>query len=113
MRIETARAMAKEGGKPQEHFTMSAHQDLGSGITIRALLELCLRENERRMALYDARLPRPRLAPALVRLACRVLRAVLTDNARAARQPRPDRCHQRDRHAIGSLGYRGERQYLR
>jgi hypothetical protein len=38
-------------------------------------LGLCLLENERRMALYDARLRRPRLVPSLARFAYRVLPA--------------------------------------
>jgi hypothetical protein len=74
-RIKTARTMDNESNTTQEHFTMSAHQDLGSQISARALLELCLQENERRMAPYDARLGRPRLAPGVARIACRLLPA--------------------------------------
>ena len=33
-----------------ENFTPTAHQDLGESITLHKLLELCLRENDRRLA---------------------------------------------------------------
>jgi hypothetical protein len=76
-RVKSARSMG--GGdtpaddvKPQraaassaENFTLSAHQQLGEPITLRGLLGLCLRENARRLGIYDPRLARPRLVPAL------------------------------------------------
>jgi hypothetical protein len=39
-----------------DNFTLSAHKDLGSDLTLHALLGRCLAENQRRMAPYDARL---------------------------------------------------------
>jgi hypothetical protein len=74
-RVKTARTM----GKPtdSENFTLSAHQDLGTDVTLHKLLGICLEENERRMADYDARLARPRLVPTLARLMYRVLPASL------------------------------------
>jgi hypothetical protein len=73
-RIKTARTI---GGPPDssDNFTLSAHQDVGESVTLHSLLELCLRENDRRMGHYDARLLRPRLVPALARFAYRVLPA--------------------------------------
>jgi hypothetical protein len=73
-RIKTARSI---GGPPDssDNFTMNSHQDVGESVTLHSLLETCLRENERRMAEYDARLLRPRLVPALARFAYRVLPA--------------------------------------
>jgi hypothetical protein len=73
-RIKTARSM---GGPPDssDNFTLSAHQEVGESVTLHSLLQMCLRENERRMAQYDARLLRPRLVPALARFAYRVLPA--------------------------------------
>ena len=71
-RVKTARTM---GGPPDssDNFTLSAHQDVGESVTLHSLLETCLSENDRRMALYDSRLPRPRLVPVLARLAYRVV----------------------------------------
>ena len=63
-RLETARDVG--GG---ENFTVKGHEELGADIEPRALMEICLMENDRRMARYDARLPRPVLIPRLVRLA--------------------------------------------
>ena len=40
---------------------------MGIQISPRGFVELCLAENERRMAHYDARLVRPRIMPALGR----------------------------------------------
>src|SRR3984893_16605853 len=59
-RIQTARTI---GGPPDnsDNFTLSAHQDVGESVTLHSLLETCLSENDRRMALYDSRLLRPRL----------------------------------------------------
>ncbi|HTW37384.1 MAG TPA: ferritin-like domain-containing protein [Steroidobacteraceae bacterium] len=74
-RVKTARAMGKGSNPSSENFTLSAHQDLGADITLHKLLEACLRENDRRMAQYDARLRRPRLVPSLARLMYRVLPA--------------------------------------
>jgi hypothetical protein len=73
-RIKTARSI---GGPPDssDNFTMNSHQDVGESVTLHSLLETCLRENERRMTEYDARLLRPRLVPALARFAYRVLPA--------------------------------------
>jgi hypothetical protein len=81
-RIRTARQMGggAAGGvthNRSENFTLSAHQDLGAPMTLHQLLDLCLRENDRRMAGYDPRLLRPRLVPALARFAHRVLPARL------------------------------------
>ncbi|MGH8295616.1 MAG: ferritin-like domain-containing protein, partial [Steroidobacteraceae bacterium] len=75
-RVKTARSM----GKPQpeapgsgENFTLTAHKDLGVHVSLYRLLELCLTENERRMAEYDARLRRPQLVPGIARLFFRLI----------------------------------------
>ncbi len=61
-RIETARGL--ETGD----FTMKGHRAVDVSISPRAFLDLCLRENDRRLGRYDARLLRPALVPAIARL---------------------------------------------
>jgi hypothetical protein len=68
-----ATAPNAKGGDDGENFTLSAHQELGEDVTLHKLLGLCLRENDARLAPYDARLLRPRLVPALARFMYRVL----------------------------------------
>ena len=62
------------GLRPQGDFTLKGHQALPHAMSPRQFLELCLHENDRRLAIYDARLLRPRLVPALAKALCRVLR---------------------------------------
>jgi hypothetical protein len=66
-RVKTARTMGRPHAASSENFTLTAHQDLGAQVSLHRLLELCLAENERRMAEYDARLARPRLVPGIAR----------------------------------------------
>lgn len=63
-RVNTAKDVG--GG---DNFMATGHEDLGNDIDPRGLMEICLAENERRMARYDARLPRPKMVPRLVKLA--------------------------------------------
>lgn len=63
-------AKAKDG----DNFTATGGSALGVDLDPRRFLALCLAENERRLAPYDARLLRPRLMPAAARLGMRVLR---------------------------------------
>jgi len=75
-RVKTARSMGQPqpaGAAASENFTLTAHQDLGTEVTLHRLLGLCLTENERRMAEYDSRLRRPRLVPGIARLLFRVI----------------------------------------
>ena len=62
--------------KPQDNnFTVSGSKAVSDvDIGIRELLKLCLSENDRRFAGYDARLLRPKTVPRLTRFACRFLR---------------------------------------
>jgi hypothetical protein len=81
------------GGRgSQEGFTMtsaSAFEDLSA----RSFLELCLSENERRLAPYDARLLRPRLVPAAARFALKFIghssSGTVKDAARGVSPPPP------------------------
>ena len=77
-RMQTARSMGKPqsgGAGSGENFTLTAHQELGAEMTLHRLLELCLAENERRMAEYDSRLKRPQLVPGIARFLFRVIPA--------------------------------------
>lgn len=56
-------------------FTASGATAIVSGISARALLATCLEENARRLSAFDRRLLRPRLVPALARIALRGLPA--------------------------------------
>jgi hypothetical protein len=72
-RIKTAREMSGGGAADSDNFTLSAHKELSEEISVHKLIDTCLAENERRLALYDPRLARPRLVPALARIARRML----------------------------------------
>lgn len=63
-RLKTA--MKIKGEAEQDNFTMNAHAQFGD-ISPREFVELCLRENERRLAPYDKRLLRPEFVPAIAR----------------------------------------------
>lgn len=65
-------AMAMKSSRTQTGFTMKTHVELGD-LSLRPFLELCLAENDRRLAPYDERLLRPRLTPGAVRAFLRVL----------------------------------------
>ena len=71
---ERVRIARDVGNGPQDNnFTVTGAKSVGDDISIGALLELCLSENDRRMSLYDERLLRPRAVPALARLARRLM----------------------------------------
>jgi hypothetical protein len=62
------------GGAPQDNnFTVTGSKSVGIDITPGALMAICLAENDRRLAGYDARLLRPRFVPAAVRFALRFM----------------------------------------
>jgi hypothetical protein len=67
-RLRLARGLGGQGD-----FTLKGHQALSTVMSPRRFLELCLHENARRLAHYDARLLRPRLVPGIARVLCRVL----------------------------------------
>jgi hypothetical protein len=60
-------------GDKQSNFTVNGADQLGVDITPAALMDLCLAENDRRLGVYDSRLLRPTLVPAMVRLIRRFL----------------------------------------
>ena len=56
----------------QDGFTLKSHSAFGD-FSLRSFLELCLSENDRRFAPYDARLLRPMLVPSVVKTVVKVL----------------------------------------
>jgi len=73
--LEHLRHVLRVGGRDaqsQEGFTVNARSAFGD-LSARAFLELCMAENERRLAPYDPRLLRPTLVPGSVRFALRLL----------------------------------------
>jgi hypothetical protein len=76
-RIGLARSAGATGdGTPQDNsFTLTGSKAVAEiDLKPAALIDLCLAENERRMAGYDPRLLRPQVMPRLVRFARRFLR---------------------------------------
>jgi hypothetical protein len=73
-RIGIARGIDADDIVQDANFTLNGSAALGETLSPRAMIELCLAENERRMAGYDARLLRPETVPRLARLARRLLR---------------------------------------
>jgi hypothetical protein len=71
-RVRGAMQMSGGGDGSQDGFTLKSHTSF-SDFSLRPFLELCLAENERRFAPYDARLLRPMLVPATVRALLKVL----------------------------------------
>ena len=75
-RIGLARgASASKGETPQDNnFTLHGSKAVADiDLSAASLFDLCLAENERRMAGYDARLLRPLVVPSIVRLLRRLI----------------------------------------
>ena len=76
-RIGLARGIgASQDEKPQDNnFTLTGGQAVSNvDLPIATLLDICLAENDRRMAGYDQRLLRPMAVPRLVRFARKFMR---------------------------------------
>ncbi|MEK6424147.1 MAG: ferritin-like domain-containing protein [Burkholderia gladioli] len=75
-RIGIARGIDADGVAHDANFPANAAATVGTdALKPRALIELCLAENDRRMAGYDPRLLRPKFVPRLARLALKFIRA--------------------------------------
>ena len=67
----------REGGTvPQDNnFTLTGSKSVGAAdLSIRGLIDVCLAENDRRLAGYDRRLLRPTMVPSLARFVRRFVR---------------------------------------
>ncbi len=73
-RIGTAKKVESHGNAADNNFTVSGSRELGVEVSFKGLAEICLKENDRRLAPYDPRLLRPRFVPAAIRLALRFMR---------------------------------------
>jgi hypothetical protein len=75
-RIGLARGLSDDGAAVQDNnFTVTGSQSLGAApVSLAALIDLCLAENDRRLFGYDPRLLRPAVVPRLMRFARRFLR---------------------------------------
>ena len=56
-------------GQQDANFTVNGASQLGSDLDVGELIGVCLSENDKRLAPYDARLKRPRFVPFMARLA--------------------------------------------
>jgi hypothetical protein len=68
------------------NFPANVGDSVGGGVSVRALIDLCLAENDRRMAGYDPRLLRPTTVPRIARLVRRFLPGVALPES-AGRRP--------------------------
>lgn len=73
-RVGIARGLDSTGNAQDANFTVNGTAAVGVELKPAEMIELCLAENERRMAGYDLRLLRPRLVPRLAHFARRWLR---------------------------------------
>ncbi len=73
-RIGIARGIDSAGDMQDANFAMQGSGAIGVELSPAALIDLCLAENDRRMAGYDQRLLRPKLAPTLAWVARRFMK---------------------------------------
>jgi hypothetical protein len=71
-RLKTARSLG-QSNEQSDHFTLSGAQAVGDDLSLGAFLDLCLSENDRRFAVYDPRLLRPRFMPETIRCIRRIV----------------------------------------
>lgn len=86
-RISIARGIDSNGAAQDMNFPANVGDSVGGGVSTRALIDLCLLENDRRMAGYDPRLLRPTTVPRIARLIRRFLPGVPLPRPADARAP--------------------------
>ena len=64
----------KSGAAQDANFPANVGDSVAGDVSVGALIDLCLVENDRRMGGYDARLLRPHTVPRLARLARRFVK---------------------------------------
>src|SRR6266403_4078085 len=74
-RIGIAKSVDPDRGAQDANFALTGSGSVGVALRPRELIDLCLSENERRMAGYDGRLLRPMTVPRLARQVRRLLPA--------------------------------------
>jgi hypothetical protein len=72
-RIDMAKGMGDNSKAQDNNFTLNGSKELGVEISFGELASICLAENDRRLAPYDARLIRPRFVPGAIRWALRLM----------------------------------------
>jgi hypothetical protein len=70
-RLGMARDMG--GATNDSNFTLSGAKEMGIEISISSLMDVCLKENDRRLSSYDSRLLRPETVPWIVRFVRRFI----------------------------------------
>jgi hypothetical protein len=73
-RIGLAKGLDADGAVQDTNFTVNGTGAVGVQLSPAQMIDLCLEENERRMAGYDRRLLRPRIVPFMARMARRFLK---------------------------------------
>jgi hypothetical protein len=76
-RVKTALAAARgggSGGNDEDDFMLGVKDSLEVVNSPRQFLEVCLRENDRRLDPYDPRLLRPTFVPTIARTLSKVLK---------------------------------------
>jgi len=74
-RVAIAKGVDTDRGARDANFAMTGSGSVGGRLKVRELIDLCLSENERRMAGYDRRLLRPITVPRLAQQMRRLLLA--------------------------------------
>lgn len=75
------------GNTSKRGFTATGASSVMSGLTPERFLQTCIRENDRRMSLYDQRLLQPKVMPALAGVGLRVVRLLPKGRSRSVSQP--------------------------